>query len=80
MTNCDDSALKGFLVQAGWREQSKPRELLFDLYFDPMENNNLVCDSEYEEVLQHLRLALHDWQIRTHDRIPAWQDYKVFAS
>lgn len=76
MTNCDDSALKGFLVQAGWREQSKPRELLFDLYFDPMENNNLVCDSEYEEVLQHLRLALHDWQIRTHDRIPAWQDYK----
>lgn len=76
MTNCDDSELKEFLIQAGWRDKTKPREMLFDLYFDPMEKDNVAGLEQYQDILQLMRDKLEDWRRRTSDRIPTWQEYK----
>lgn len=76
MTNCDDSALKSFLVQAGWRERAKPQELLFDLYFDPMEKENLAGHSDYKHILCDMHRRLDEWRRKTSDHIPIVEEYR----
>ena len=75
MTNCDDSYLKSFLVDAGWREKQKAPEWLFDLYFDPSERNNVIADPEYADVAKELRKRLEDWREETNDRIMTPDEY-----
>lgn len=75
MTNCDDSPLKDLLVHAGWREKTKPREQLFDLYFDPCERENLAGNAEYEPVLAEMRGRLAEWRKRSGDRILTREEY-----
>lgn len=76
LSNCDDSFLKENLVEAGWKEQKKSEEYLFDLYFDPGENNNLTDQEMYHEILEDMREKLEHWRRKTKDFIPDWHDYK----
>jgi N-sulfoglucosamine sulfohydrolase len=67
LANCDDSASKNVLVEAGWGEQIVPREQLYDLILDPGEGNNLADDPARQEVLAHLRARLDTWMSETDD-------------
>ena len=53
----------------GWAERQQDREMLFDLYFDPSEVNNLVDHPDYQDILQEMRDKLTQWQKDTEDPI-----------
>ena len=67
LANCDDSATKEVLVEAGWGEQLVEPEQLYDLVFDPHEERNLVDDTGRAEVLTDLRQRLDRWMKETSD-------------
>ena len=67
LANCDDSATKDVLVEAGWGEQLVEPEQLYDLVFDPHEERNLVDDTERAEVLTDMRQRLDRWMKETSD-------------
>lgn len=76
--NTDASTSKDFLVENGWLSHPRDREMLFDLWLDPVERVNLVQDSAYMEVYNDLSKRLFSWMERTHDpllhyrhRVPA---------
>lgn len=48
--------------QSYWLKGPKPQEELYDLDEDPFELNNLANNTEYEQVLSRMELALTDWQ------------------
>jgi arylsulfatase len=48
----------------------RPAEQLFDLDNDPDQLDNLVQQNEHEQVLEHLRQVLDEWQDRTGDTAP----------
>ena len=83
-SNIDDGYSKRFLMAAGITERPKAREMLFDLYLDPQERENLADDSAYTEVFCDLSARLSAWMERTNDplvnvthRVPAPQGAKV---
>ncbi len=57
LANCDDSATKEVLVEAGWGEQTVPAEELYDLVLDPNEGRNLAADPTHEGVLAEAQVA-----------------------
>lgn len=65
--NIDDSPAKSFLLEHGLLDKHIERELLFDLYFDPTERNNLVGKPEYQQVYEDLTKRLHEWMVETND-------------
>lgn len=67
LANCDDGASKDLLIANGWADQDVPREMLFDLYFDPNETQNLVNDPAAASTLQEMRQRLEQWMISTDD-------------
>jgi N-sulfoglucosamine sulfohydrolase len=67
LANCDDSASKSVLVEAGWGEQVVPREQLYDLILDPAEGSNLAAETSRQEVLAEMRGRLDDWMRATDD-------------
>jgi N-sulfoglucosamine sulfohydrolase len=67
LANCDDSASKDLLVEAGWGEQVVPEEQLYDLVLDPAEGNNVAADPARSEVLAELRTRLDAWMRETED-------------
>jgi N-sulfoglucosamine sulfohydrolase len=67
LANCDDSASKSALVEAGWGERVVPREQLYDLILDPAEGSNLVAEAASQEVLAELRGRLDAWMRETAD-------------
>lgn len=73
LSNIDNSSSKTFLVENGLMELPRPKEMLFDLYLDTQEANNLAHDSRYSGTLQKLRENLHSWMIRTEDPMLASQ-------
>ena len=44
LPNCDDGPSKSLWLEFGWRDHVLPEEALFDLIFDPAEQNNLAAD------------------------------------
>ena len=77
-SNTDNGPSKRFMMDAGMMDQAQPRELLFDLYLDPMERENLASNAAYREVYADLSARLYQWMERTDDpllhhmhRIPA---------
>lgn len=66
-SNMDDAPSKAFLLDAGLLMESHSREMLFDLYLDPMERINLVDDVRYGEVRQSLSRRLEQWMMETDD-------------
>lgn len=69
LSNCDDSATKEVLVEAGWGEQVVPKEQLYDLLLDPGEARNLADSPTHGEVLATMRARLEDWMKSTDDPI-----------
>ena len=52
---------------AGWLADHGEAEALYDIQQDPHCVNNLAASPEHLDVLQEMREALRDWQIREHD-------------
>ncbi|MCC5800782.1 sulfatase family protein [Rossellomorea vietnamensis] len=81
LSNCDESYPKEMLMENGWAEKTKGQEYLYDLYFDPLEGNNLVHDVQYQEIVCSMREELRQWQIKTSDPLlqgkldysPSWK-------
>jgi N-sulfoglucosamine sulfohydrolase len=67
LANCDDSASKDVLVDAGWGDQLVPAEQLYDLVLDPNEANNLSSDPASAAKLASMRRRLADWMEETED-------------
>lgn len=69
LANCDDSLTKDLLIAMGWGEREVAREQLFDLYLDPLEENNLAGDPNNADVLVDMRSRLDRWMEETNDPI-----------
>ena len=67
LSNIDNSSAKNLLLHAGIKERKKRSRELYDLYFDPMEKNNLIDDPLYEEVAEEMDKVLREWQQDTTD-------------
>jgi len=67
LANCDDSASKELLVEAGWGEEVVPEEQLYDLILDPQEGRNLSGRESRAEVLEEMRARLERWMRETGD-------------
>lgn len=65
--NIDDGPAKSFLLENGLLDMPIEKELLFDLYHDPTERNNLVGRQEYQQVYENLIERLHAWMVETND-------------
>src|SRR5215212_7305904 len=65
LSNCDDSASKEALVEAGWADQIVGTEQLYDLVLDPGEMRNLAEDPGHAKVLAELRDRLSGWMEET---------------
>ena len=72
--NIDWSPSKDFLLENGLMERPRdPAEMLFDLYFDPAERNNLAGDPRCAGVRHDLVNRLQRWMEATDD--PLMQGY-----
>ena len=67
LPNCDDSPSKSLWMEYGWKQKFQPQEQLYDLIFDPCENNNLAGDPKSATVLHEMRGRLDAWMKRTDD-------------
>ena len=67
LANCDDSASKELLAEAGWGDQHVAEEQLFDLLFDPNEARNLAAEPEHRSMMTELRERLRSWMEETED-------------
>lgn len=66
-SNIDNSPLKQFMDEHGLREVTKDFEALYDLYYDPVEKNNLIEEGRYYEILQSMRKKLKSNMEETED-------------
>ena len=78
LPNCDESVSKDLWMAHGWREHTVPDEELYDLVFDPQEQNNLTDAG----ILREMRDRLQAWMRRTNDpllgtTLPVPPDAKV---
>lgn len=67
--NIDNNAAKAHLIEHGFLDQKRPEELLFDLYFDPVERVNVADDPAYQDIKQELIGRLEQWMQDTGDPI-----------
>ena len=67
--NCDGSPSRDFWVRHGWLDTSSPREELYNLQFDPHEQNNLAGNVAFEQVKCDLSARLDEWMVSTDDPI-----------
>ena len=67
LANCDDSPSKEVWLEHGWRQRQLPHEQLYDLIFDPCEQNNLAADRGSAALLDDMRARLQRWMERTDD-------------
>lgn len=69
MPNCDDSISKTFMMEQGWRDLPTETHRLYDLVFDPAEENNLAGNPAYWDVLVEMRSRLEAWRVETDDPV-----------
>jgi len=67
LPNCDDSPSKSLWLAQGWKESIVPEESLYDLLFDPGEENNLAADPGHRQPLDQMRQRLDRWMKTTND-------------
>ena len=67
LPNCDDSPSKSVWLAQGWKDTPVPEESLYDLVFDPGEENNLAADSRHGRALAEMRQRLERWMKATND-------------
>lgn len=68
-SNIDDGLSKDFLIKSGYLDKNRQREMLFDLYLDPVERENLIEDGRYNEIYNALSKQLDEWMEETKDPI-----------
>jgi len=66
-SNTDDGISKELYAKWGYFEGKKDKEMLFDLYLDPVERVNLVGDIRYAEIYRDLSMRLEKWMKETDD-------------
>src|SRR5262249_39843101 len=64
LPNCDDGPSKSLWLEHNWKQQTLPREQLYDLIFDPTEHQNLASDPASAKVLGEMRGRLDAWMKR----------------
>jgi len=67
LAHIDDGASKRLLVEAGWGEEGRPREMLYNLLLDPQETRNMIDAPELAEIATDLRWRLEEWMKETAD-------------
>ncbi len=67
LSNIDECESKAFLMENGLRNRLSSSEELYDLYFDPAEQNNLFGKTNYKDVQKHLEERLDAWMVITND-------------
>jgi len=67
LANCDDSATKDLLVEAGWGDRPVAEEQLYDLLLDPSEESNLAGEPRCAAKLDEMRGRLDRWMADTAD-------------
>ena len=67
LANTDECQSKTLLLEHGLREKANIKEQLYDLIFDPHEQNNLADLPEFGLIKEQLKSKLHEWMIRTSD-------------
>ena len=80
-SNIDQSPSKSFLNKNDLSQVEKPMEALYDLYYDPTEQNNLATNAKFKEVTNQMRELLEAHMIQTDDPLlegeilinPAWK-------
>lgn len=65
--NNDNSPSKQRLLDLGYYSGMRKKEMLFDLYIDPVERENLVGEAKYEDVYKELSTRLEKWMKETGD-------------
>ena len=70
LPNTDDGPSKDVWLKSGWQALAlEHEESLYDLVFDPNEQNNLSKDGAYQAKLEEMRGRLESWMKRTNDPI-----------
>ena len=82
LPNCDASPSKTCWLDAGWAAQEPPEEALYDVIFDPNEQNNRVGSPAAQDALTDMRQRLDRWMHETDDplltgHVPAPEGSKV---
>ncbi|WP_274653285.1 sulfatase [Paenibacillus humicola] len=67
--NLDASEYRTFLLENEFLDTEKPREMLFDLYLDPMERVNLAEESRFAPMKRSMASSLDEWMEATGDPI-----------
>jgi arylsulfatase A-like enzyme len=67
LPNCDDGLSKSLWLEYGWKNMRLPEESLYNLIFDPNEQNNLAADPGSQAMLIEMRGRLDNWMRRTED-------------
>ncbi len=67
LPNCDDSPSKVVWLRHAWRDRVLPTEQLYDLVFDPNEQDNLADSPGTDSILRDMRSRLDRWMQATAD-------------
>ncbi|NKB66975.1 MAG: sulfatase-like hydrolase/transferase [Candidatus Latescibacteria bacterium] len=67
LPNTDDTPAKFDLLEHDWPDQPRHEEMLYDIYFDPDQQNNLLGRPDLAEIESGLRGELADWMEATDD-------------
>jgi N-sulfoglucosamine sulfohydrolase len=67
LPNTDDTPAKKDMLDHGWQQQPRHQEMLYDHYFDPDQQNNLIDQPEVADVQRQLRESLERWMQDTDD-------------
>jgi arylsulfatase A-like enzyme len=67
LRNIDAGHTKRYLLRHGLDRRTVAQEYLFDLTFDPQEENNLAQDPRYAGIQHDLAVRLRAWMERTED-------------
>lgn len=69
LPNTDDTPAKHDMIAHDWESQPRYQEMLYDLYFDPDQQNNLIDRADLAGTLADLRARLEGWMEETDDPI-----------
>ena len=80
LSNIDDSITKTRFMSNSLADRKKPHRLLFDLFYDPNEKNNLIGEKAYEAIEGELGKRLLSWRRETGDPFLTglqWQNHWI---
>lgn len=67
LSNIDESLSKKYLMDNGLSDITKPKEALYDCFYDKHERNNLINDEGLKDIVDELKDKLYKHMLRTND-------------